>query len=251
LIFYLKKLGEELAKKRMAEALKRKMGLDEGILPKFEPRIGEASLLMNPSRRRIFEYICNHPCSHLRGISRATHFSVHNVKWHLKKLTEGGLISEGSEGKKKLYWPLKNIVKTEECKILSLLSGEEVRAVYLFIDEHPKSTQKEMSGYLNMYQQMLSRILIFLETSGLINHEKIGREKAYSATVKIKELEDAFESKKDDFTNALVEALEKDGLYPKVQPSDDDVLMVEVSIGGGEQSVLKIFKNPFSAILKI
>ncbi len=238
-----------MAKKSLAGALKRKMGFDEGILPKFEPKMGEASLLMNPSRRRIFEYICNHPCSHLRGISRATNFSAQNVKWHLKKLTDEGLISEGSAGKKKLYWPLKNIVKPEECKTLALLMGEGMRAVYLLIEEHPKSTQKEICRTLSMYQQMLSRILISLEASGLISHEKIGGEKAYHATGKIRDLENAFNTRKEIFEKALMEALEKDGLNPMIKGSDGNVLLIQLIIGSEEQPVLKISKNPVSAIL--
>jgi DNA-binding transcriptional ArsR family regulator len=129
--------GEEMADRSLAKALRRKIGLDEGILAKIEAKRGESSLLMNPSRRKIFEHVCNHPCSHLRTISRATGYSTQTVRWHLRKLMEGGLISESSNGRKKFYSPLKNIIQSEECDVLAILNRGETK-------EDPK---RDMQGF--------------------------------------------------------------------------------------------------------
>lgn len=239
-----------MAEKSLAKALKRKIGLDEGILTKIEGRRGESSLLMNSSRRRIFEYICNFPCSHLRAISRATGFSAQSVRWHLRKLVEGGLISEASEGKKKIYSPLKNIIEAEECKVLTLLHKEDIRSVYLFIEKMPNKTQRELCKALGMYQQRLSRILLILENSGLITEKKIGREKAYFVTGKVGELEEVFDLKITTFEKALMEALQADSLNPSIESSNDNTLQIKLDIGGGEGPILKISRNPLSTLLR-
>ncbi len=46
----------------------------------------DVSLLMNSSRRSLFEYLCLHPCSHLSEISGALSVSTNTARWHLRKL---------------------------------------------------------------------------------------------------------------------------------------------------------------------
>jgi DNA-binding transcriptional ArsR family regulator len=243
--------GEEMADRSLAKALRRKIGLDEGILAKIEAKRGESSLLMNPSRRKIFEHVCNHPCSHLRAISRATGYSTQTMRWHLRKLMEGGLISESSDGRKKFYSPLKNIIQSEECDVLAILNRGETKDIYLFIEKWPKKTQKEICKDLGTYQQLLSRALLLLENSGLITYEKIGREKAYFVTGKVKELEEAFELKSVIFERALMDALQVDSLNPSIKNSDENILQIKLDIGGGEGPILKVIKNPLKELLRV
>lgn len=232
----------------MAKAFKRKIGLDEDILTKIEVKRGESSLLMNSSRRKIFTHICNHPCCHFRAISRATGYSTQTVSWHLKKLVEGGLISESSGGGKKLYRPLKKIIMDDECKILEILNRAEPREVYLFIEKWPKSTQNEICKALGSYQQLISRALLLLERSGLITYKKVGRKKAYFITGKLKELEESFELKSITYQNAIIDALNADSLNPIIERSDENILQIKLDFGGGEGPFLKLNKNPMKAI---
>ncbi len=239
-----------MADKSLAKAFKRKIGLDEGILPKVEVKRGESSLLMNPSRRKIFEYICNYPCSHLRAIARTTGYSPQTVRWHLGKLMQGDLISENAHRGKKLYSPFKKIIEPEECNVLAMLNREDIRDTYLFIEKKPKKTQKELCKALDSYQQILSRILLSLENSDLITHEKVGREKAYIVTPKVREIEKDFTSKIKKFEIALMEALEADSLNPSIEDSDKNHLSIKLDIGGGKEPILKINKNPFTSLLR-
>jgi DNA-binding transcriptional ArsR family regulator len=239
-----------VADKSLAKAFRRKMGLDETVLRGISTVNVESSLLMNPSRRTIFEFICNHPCMHLRAISRGTDFSTQNVRWHLNKLKEGGLVTERSVGKKKHYSPLKNMFNEEECRILGLLNHEEVKRVYLEIQKNPKTTQMDLSKTLDIYQQKLSNLLLSLERSELIDYEKKGREKAYQVTSLIKILEDKFETRAENYKKELVLALEKDGLNPKIKSEKKGLLSIELHIGSEERYILKIRMNPVKAVLR-
>jgi predicted transcriptional regulator len=235
--------------KNIAKALKRKIGLDVSILAKTEYEIGEQSLLMNPSRRKIFQYLCNHPCSHLREISRATSNSPQTVRWHMRKLIEANLITESVYGKKKIFTPLRNIITTEECKIINLLREEEKKNVYLAIEHNPKVTQKKLCETLNIYQQKLSLVLRKLIISGLIFEDKISRVKVYSVTNKINELKEGLTQKSDDFIIVLMDALKADSLNPKIEGSSEDTIIIRVTIGGEESAVLHINKNPINTIM--
>lgn len=235
--------------KNIAKALKRKIGFDESILKKTEYEIGEQSLLMNSSRRKIFQYICNHPCSHLREISRATHYSPQTVRWHMRKLCEANLITETAYGKKKIFTPMKNYITVEECKVLIHLKTDDAKRVYLAIEHNPKITQKKLCETLDIYQQRLSLVLHKLIISDLIYEDKIGRVKTYSVTDKIKELKEEYTQKSEDFIIALMDALSADSLNPKIEISSDDSITIRVTIGGGESAVLHINKNPINTIL--
>lgn len=242
--------GDKVADKSLAKALKRKMGLDEGILIKVEVKRGESSLLMNPSRRRIFEFICNFPCSHLRALSRAIGFSTQTVKWHLMKLIEGGFISESSDGRKKIYLPLENVIEPGEYHLFCLLNIDSVRRIYLAIEKQPMKTQRELCKSLGTYQQILSRGLLSLENGGIIAYEKIGREKAYISTGKIRELEEAYDIRSKTFEKALIDALQADSLNPTIESSEENILEIRLDFGGDERPILKIPKNPLKALLR-
>lgn len=241
--------GEEVEKKSLAKALKRKIGFDEDILSKIQGKRGEVSLLMNPTRRKIFEYVCNFPASHLRAISRGTGYSTQTVKWHLGKLVEGGLLSRKNFGIKKIYSPLKNILNAEESELLALMNDEEIKKVYLYIKDHPLKTQKDLCNNLGMYQQSLSRILLILEKSDLLIYKKKGREKKYLSTNKFEDLVEAFDKRSSFWQNTLLAALEADSLNPQLESSDSPSLIIKLDVGGGKYSILKVPKNPFAVIL--
>ena len=239
-----------MADKSLAKALRRKMGLDEGILREAEVKRGKLSLLMNPSRRRIFEFICSHPCSHLRAISRALGFSTQSTRWHIKKLKEGRLISESSDKSKKIYRPLKSIFRPGECKIFCLLNKKSTRSTYLAIEKKPKITQSGLCRILETYQQILSIDLLLLGNAGIITYEKIGRRKAYLATKKIREFEKDLDVRSKTYERALIDALQADSLNPRIESSDENILQIRLDIDREEKPILKIPKNPLKTLLR-
>lgn len=239
-----------MEKKGLAKALERKMGLDEGILKKIETKAVESSLLMNRSRKEIFQFLCNNPCAHLREISRAIDFSVQTAKWHLEKLTLGKLISERKIGNKRVFYPLTGLIMEKECRILTLFHDRNIKMIYLHLEETPRKTQKQLFQKLNIYQQLLSRALIAMERHNVISHEMKGRTKVYFITGLIDGIETDFDLKAKDFEKRLISALKADGVAPKILHSGADCLEAEIDSGGKGRSVIKIQKNPIRAVLK-
>jgi predicted transcriptional regulator len=242
--------GEKVVKAGLAKALERKMGQDEGILTKIETKGVDSSLLMNPSRRRIFEFICNNPCSHLRKISRSLDFSTQTARWHLLKLVDKNLIAQHEFGRKKLYSPLSYNLDIESAHVLALLNNEDIKKIYLCIKDKPNITQKQLGRSLDIYQQLLSRSLLIMEGKGLITHKKQAREKVYFTTDLLKQLEYGFDKRSLSFEKELINALKNDGVDPKLVPSDKNYVKISIDAGGKSHSILKINKNPVRAVLE-
>jgi hypothetical protein len=53
----------------------------------------------------------------------------------------------------------------------------------------------------------------------------------------------------DTLQKALMVALEDDGLNPKIKRSGDNILSIQLNIGGGEQCLLTVHKNPINTLL--
>lgn len=243
-------IGEIMADYAVAKAFKRKMGADEKLLSGIQVKREGVSLLMNPQRLRIFQYIYNFPCSHLRAISKALGLSTQTVRWHIKKLGDAELITETSHGKKKLYHPLKNIITPLECKVLALLNDDGKRRIYIYIKNNPNKTQKELCAALNTYQQLLSNNLMFLEKYGLITAGKKAKKKAYTSTDRINELFTDFDLRKAAFKKALIKALDGDNLNPKIKSTLANTLLIKLDIMDSKQNILKVNRNPFWALQK-
>ncbi len=238
-----------MADKSLAKALKRKMGLDEDILTRSHVISGDSSLLMNAARRRIFEHVCNHPCSHLRKISRELNVSLQTTRWHLVKLSDGGLVVMIPKGKKTLFYPNNRIIGEQECQLISILRRKDALKVYLFIKRHPETTQRALSQSLDIYQQKLSVILSSLDKAELISHEKIGREKAYSTSNRINEMVESLEKNITRYERWLMDVLTRDGVNPKIAESNGGTLTIRLDFGAEKPTVLTIYKNPLSALL--
>ena len=238
-----------MADKSLAKALKRKMGLDEDILTGSHLISGDVTLLMNGPRRRIFQHVCNNPCSHLRDISRKLDMSPQTASWHLSKLSEGKLVAKTVLGKKTLFFPNYGKIGEGECEVFSLLRRKDVNKVFLFIMKHQEVTQGSITKSLGIYQQKLSMKLTSLEKAGLIGYEKKGRKKVYSTTNEIQELEKRFLKNFTGFEKWLMDVLTKDGVNPKITEEDEGKITIILDIGSEEKTHITINKNPLMALL--
>lgn len=239
-----------MADKSLAKALKRKMGLDDEILHRTRAVEGGVSLLMNGTRREIFAYVCNVPCSHLRAISRELGLSPQTVGWHLAKLEDGNLVSRIRRGKKHLYFPFGHIMGVNECGVMHALSGGDALRVYRLIHSAEGGTQKDMAEALNIYQQKLSTILLKLEAAGLVAHGKRGREKVYSSTGRAEEVAGGFDGKGPVYRRNLISVFIGDGLGCTEIESDDNEMVFRLDIGAGEHPVFRVYRNPIRALLE-
>ena len=90
---------------KIGDALKRAITQERAVGEVERSRKGEESLLMNPTRLEIFQFLCKNPCSKLTFLAKSLELAVPTADWHLKKMTNAGLVTMKKVGKNKIYYP--------------------------------------------------------------------------------------------------------------------------------------------------
>ena len=225
----------------VGRALQRALGT-EFVLPEVEPREGGTSLLMNPRRQRVFEYVWNYPCSHLRRISRELRIPPQSLRWHLLRMREGSLLASRAVKGKTVYFAPWAIREEDVARFASLSNGVRGKIVR-FVADRQTTTQSEIFRGLKTYQQAVLPPLGELTALGLLRTWKENGKRFYV-------LGGAYAGLRTNYTAASQERLERllarlrdDGVSPKVQSRGEDEVQVQVS-SGVQKSVLRLRLTP-------
>lgn len=228
----------------LGKALKKLVSLEEEIIKQPVRKKGE-SILMNQTRLNIFQYLCNYPCAHLRGISRDLEIATPTATWHLKKMIDAGLITEKKVGKSTLFYP-SDLIEDEDVAVLALLSTDRARLVFLHTQQKPGETQKELYGALRISHQSVRWYASKLEELGMISSVEDGKYKRYYPTNLI--FDRASRRRVKYFRENILNRLKKDGLDPEIIKSIDRELVVRIT-AGNKKSILRIPSDPFTIAL--
>lgn len=224
--------------------LKRAIGHEEKEEIKGRPI--KSPLFTHPTRQKIFEYLCERPCSHLRQIARDLNIAVPTAEWHLKKFIENDILRVVMMENKHIYYP-SNMIDSEDVKIIWNLNNEKSKLIYKTIFNAPGITQKKICEELNLYQQATSFYTAQLEEAGLINSQKEGRYKRYTITKHPKEILRSNQQRRKYFRESVLKILKEEGLSPKVLRVKDWEIRIQIN-NHGRTSILKINSNPLSGM---
>ena len=225
----------------MGRALQRALGT-QFVLPEVEPREGGTSLLMNPRRQRVFEYVWNHPCAHLRRMSRELHVPPQSLRWHLLRLTEAGLLASRPVKGKTVYFAPWALRDEDVALFASLSNGMRGRIVRLVAQEH-RITQSEIFRSLKTYQQAVLPPLGDLTHLGLLKTWKEDGKRFYEIGDAYGRVQGNYAAASGERLDRLMTMLKRDGVSPKVQSRGDHEVHVQVS-NGMERSVLRFRLAP-------
>ncbi len=207
----------------------------------------DVSLLMNPVRRKLFEYLCLHPCSHLSQVSRALRVSANTARWHLRKLTRGGLVTTSKSGARTLYYPF-DFVSLGSLSIFEFLSDRRMRELYLYLVDHPGSTHSELAKSGELSNQATIRATKKLENLGLVSRIRDGVYARYFPTdILLKKKEEDL-SRMKSFQKAILKRLRSEGLRPNIIRQESSHVMIEFTLGS-EKGVLSISTDPYTTSL--
>lgn len=156
--------------------LKKAMSPEEDS--KKMPRLRKISLFAHPTRQKIFCYLCEKPCSHLRQIARDLGIAAPTAEWHLRKFVEKGVLKVKVMENKHVFYP-SNMIDANDINIIWNLNNERARMIYETIMDSPGITQIKICETLNLYQQIVACSTMQLEEVGLIRSQREGRSKRY------------------------------------------------------------------------
>jgi DNA-binding transcriptional ArsR family regulator len=135
---------------------------------------------LDPTRRKILEFITDHPGVHLREVCRALALGMGDVQYHIRRLERDGRITSARRGLYKFFYPA-DLFGERQRELLSMLSLETPRELLLSIIERPGSTQIELAAATGVSQPTASWHLKRLVELGIVGRQQEGRVVTYSA----------------------------------------------------------------------
>ncbi len=226
---------------KLGNALKRAIAVERTIEESEESRKSEESMLLNPTRAEIYQYLCKNPCSRLRAIVKALELTAPTIEWHLRKLVDKGFITMKKLGKDKIYYPT-DMIDPGDIEVLALISRNKARIICISVANNPGITQGQLGKELGMYQQEIGWYTSRLTEKGVLSTVKDGKFKRYYINDKIDEMLHLNRDRKNHFKKTLIRALKNDGVKPEIIRSGGDLLFIQMGTHK-EKMILKINLN--------
>jgi DNA-binding transcriptional ArsR family regulator len=207
-------------------------------------KIRKKSILMNPSRRAIYEYLCLHPCSHVSNIAKGLNIKESSVRWHLDKLVYERFISSKENGSF-VYYPTQ-MIKPEHISLFSLMALDKSIDILSLIKSKEGVHQNEVGRELDLNIRTVMKYLSDLETFGLIRSANDGKYKRFYLTEMVEILNEFYRKNSRHFKEYIVNKARQDGLRPRILLSSPEVLTLKLDMGN-EIKVLTIPMIPYAS----
>ena len=212
-----------------------------------EEKITGDTILMNPQRQLILQYLSKYPCNHMNGIVRDLGLSYPTVKWHIDLLIKQEFVSYKNVGNKNVYFPY-NMIADKDIELFTFLNKDKARLLYLTLVKRPGLTQKEICKLSKMSNRTVISYLNDLENYEFIKVRKDGIYRKYYPTNLINNLIDSYRTRLNVFRKDIKRKLIKDGLNPVIIRAQDNQLQIQIG-DNKENSILKIYANPVVTLL--
>lgn len=230
--------------KKMGEALKAVVG--EGYDEEEAKKGRVESVLMNPNREQIFQFLIFHPCSHMRKVANGLRMSPPTVKWHLEKLKAGGYVKSALVKNKKVFYPKRMVAEGEAVSLLEAVNRDRIGLTFLTILENQGTSQSEIAESLGMSTQSVRGYIATLEGVGLITTIIDGKHKRYFPSDKLKKMEKSMRKRIRTFRRFLLKKLEEDRLNPSIDLSRRREAEITIRVSR-RKSKIKIPEEPFTS----
>jgi len=132
-------------------------------------------VLLNDTRREIYNYILNNPGCHFREISKNLNKSASTLNWHLRILEKSKLIGSRKFGNKIIYYPTGMDIRN--LPLLSLKSKMS-KQIYEYLLKNPAHLRKIASD-LNANVETIRYNLKNMEKLGIVKRKEDGNKIIY------------------------------------------------------------------------
>ena len=221
---------------KIGDALKRAVEIKPEEAAWQGKRGGVFSALMNPNRRKIFKFLCRHPCSGMRRICIDAGLSRPSVKWHLDVLSESGYIQEFIDGKKPVYCPA-GLVSASNMHLFRLLAREDCASVYSHILAMPGGSSRDIRLGSRLSQAKVHNCMVSLIESGLATTVRDGRHTRYYPTGKLEQAAAEEKKVRKEFIRTLIARLDKEHMRPEVGGLKGPETVISISALGQKDSI--------------
>jgi predicted transcriptional regulator len=229
------------------DALSKLMIPGEQKVIKIDEKITGETILLNPQRQSILQYLSRFPCNHMNGIVRDLNLSYPTVKWHIDLMIKQEFVSYKKLGNKNVYYPY-NMIAERDVELFTFLNKDKARLLYVLLIKKPGLTQKEICKLSNMSNRTVISYLNDLITYKFIRVRKDGIYRRYYPTNLINDLMDSYRNRMNGFRKDIKRKLIKDGLNPVIIRAQDNLLQIQIG-DLKDTYILKIYANPIVTLL--
>lgn len=226
---------------KIGHALKRAITQERAVDDVEKSKKDEKSLLLNPTRLEIFQYLCKNPCSKLKSIASSLDAADATVDYHLRKLSKCGLVTVKKVSKNKVYYPT-DMIDSEDIEVLALLSQDKVRLICSVISQNSGITQSELGKKLGMYQQEIGWYTTKLTEKGVLKRVIDGKFRRYYLSQELGKVLRSNRKRINLFKKNLIKALKRDEMNPEIIRSRGNVLIIQIG-SGKDKTMLKVNLN--------
>jgi len=219
----------------------------ELISEKWEVKTGK-SLLMNPTRQKIYRYLCEYPCSSLSTLSHDFEISPASMSWHVKLLIDRKLLAETRQGGRRLFYPF-NMIDKKTISVLCLLANPKINNIFVNINGSPGIAQKELADKLGFSHQSIYSFTSRLKGEEMIEIVQDGKYTRYYPSKRLTVLEVSQRKNLKEFKNWVIKAFKYDGVNPKLVRTTDKLIILQITSGAKVESI-KLSVNPFYSIIQ-
>ncbi len=132
---------------------------------------GNSSLLNQPTRHQIYDYITDNPGVHFRGLCENLNLSVGVVQYHLYTLERSGCISSFNDGQNKRFFQAGAFTQ-EEMKLISLARHSTAAQILTMLTQNATMLHRDIAANLGVSSQALTWQMTQLKKADLISAQK-------------------------------------------------------------------------------
>ncbi len=131
-------------------------------------------LIIPKNKEDVYDYIKNHPGSHLRRISRELDMTTSDTQYWCNRLEKWALVRSRRLGLYKTYYPA-SIVGERRQYILAILQQKTPRNIVLYLMENSGASQKDVVQHTGFAAATISWHMSRLIEIGIVYSSKEGK----------------------------------------------------------------------------
>lgn len=145
------------------------------------------------TRKKIYEYIQEHPSSHLRQIGRNLDLAMGDIQYQLNVLEKSGHVVSKRMGLYKRFYPSKIFGEMQK-EIIATLSQETPRKILLVLLQKPGVSQGEIAMFAKVSAPTITWHMKRLIEAGVVKAHPEGRTVKYYISDSANEVEKLMKS---------------------------------------------------------
>src|SRR5215813_8730058 len=134
----------------------------------------DGEFIIPKNKERVFDYIKNHPGSHLRKISKELDMVTSDTQYWCNRLERMALVRSRRLGLYKTYYPASILGERHE-NILAILQQKTPRNIVLYLMENSGATQKDLAQYTGFAAATISWHMSRLIEMGIVYSTREGK----------------------------------------------------------------------------